>query len=132
MEYLKAPTSNITMIDASNNNNSHNHNQKKKRTGRRRQSPLQSLTSENHHVIPVIITDSNCNSQKIDAYDQPEEEKEHIPMKNPLAWTKKWTKWFSLCGSERVSHSDLNPITVPREVSSYLFIFFKYLHLSYD
>ncbi|UJR33008.1 hypothetical protein I4U23_020468 [Adineta vaga] len=32
-------------------------------------------------------------------------------MKRPLAWTKKWTKWFSPCGSQRVPRSDINTTT---------------------
>jgi len=135
MEHRKAPTSTITMIDASNNNNSHHHhhhhNQKKRRTAKRQQLLSSSLTPKNPHVSPVIITDSNLNSQKV--YVCEPEEEEYIPMKNPLAWTKKWTKWFSSCGSERVAeHTVVNPIIIPKRVSSYLFIIFKHLHLLCD
>jgi hypothetical protein len=120
MEHGKALTSSITMIDASNNNNSHHHNRKKKRTAKRQQlPPSSSLAPKKRHVPSVIITDSNLNSQKIYVSEPlPQKKEEHIPMKKSLAWTKKWTKWFSSCGSERVSHTDLNPIIVSTEVSS--------------
>jgi hypothetical protein len=120
MEHGKALTSSITMIDASNNNNSHHHNRKKKRTAKRQQlPPSSSLAPKKRHVPSVIITDSNLNSQKIYVSEPlPQKQEEYIPMKKSLAWTKKWTKWFSSCGSERVSHTDLNPIIVSTEVSS--------------
>jgi hypothetical protein len=120
MEHCKTPTSNTTMIDASNNNNSYRNHQKKKRTTTKRQQlPSPSLTHKHHQHIPsVIITEPNSNQSKTYVYETLKQD-EYIPMKNPLGWTKKWTKWFSSCGSERVSQTNLNTSI---EVSFKLFI----------
>jgi hypothetical protein len=111
MEHRKAPTPNITMIDSTNNNNSHSHNRRKKRTAKRQQLPS---PSKDQHVSSLIMTDSNSNQEKICVREQ---QQEYMPIKTPLAWTKKWTKWFSSCGSERLSHTDLKAVTVTTKVS---------------
>ncbi len=110
MEHRKPPTPNITMVDSSNNNNSHNHNRWKKRTTKGHELPS---PSKDQHVSSLLMTDSNSNQQKIYVREQ----QQYIPIKTPLAWTKKWTKWFSSCGSEKISHTDLNSITVSTRVS---------------
>jgi hypothetical protein len=108
MEYRKAPTSSIKTIGANINNNSHHYQHKKKRTAKRQQLP-----SKYRHIPAVIITDSNSNPHQI---YRCESQEEHIPMKHLFAWRKKWTQWFSSCGSERVSHTHFNPITASIEV----------------
>lgn len=133
MEHRKAPTTTITMVDASNNNNSHHHNQRKKRTAKRQTLPSPSLTSKYQHVPSVIITDPNSKSHKICVRESQEQQDQHIPMKNPLGWTKRWTKWFSSCGTERISQTDSNSPKPPRRVSSDLFIILNIsIHLFCD
>jgi hypothetical protein len=112
MEHRKALTCSITMINASNNNNSHHHNRRKKAIAKRQQFPS---PSKDQHVPSAFITDSNFNQQK---YHAREQQKERLSMKNTLAWTKRWTKWFSPCGSERIIQSDLtSSIVSTTEVS---------------
>jgi hypothetical protein len=118
MEHRKTPTSNITMIDVSNNNNSHRNHQKKKRAAKRQQLPA--LTYKHQHIPSVTITDPNSNLQKTYVYEQLKHG-EHLPMKNPLGWTKKWTKWFSSCGSEHVSQTNIHPTTISIEVSYFIY-----------
>jgi hypothetical protein len=120
MEHRKALTPSITTIDSSNNNKSHNRNRQKKRTAKRQQLASSSLTSNTQHISTIFITDSNRNHKKMDIHEQ----QERIPIKNPLGWRKKWTKWFSSCGSDRISHTDSSPIPVTIGVSEYLFIYF--------
>jgi hypothetical protein len=111
MEHHKALTSDLTMSDLNNNNNSHYHhhhyhNRRKKRIARQQQLTSLSL-SKNPHVKSVSIVDSNTNQERIAVGEQ------QIPMKNSLSWTKKWTKWFSSCGSERqTTPTESNPIEV--------------------
>lgn len=123
MEHRKAMTSTITMIESSNNN--HSLHQRKKRTTKRQQlqpSSLSSIPNNDQHSPSVSHTGMNSNHIKTHLSGQ---QKENTSMKRPLAWTKKWTKWFSPCGSQRVSRSDSNTIstpTLPVDVSEH-FIF---------
>lgn len=114
MEHRKALTCSITMINAINNNNSQLHNRHKKRIAKRQHIPSPSLISKDQHVPSVFINDSNTNQQHIHTREQ---QKERISMKKPLAWTKKWSKWFSPCGSGRVSQADSNSPSVSVAVS---------------
>ncbi|CAF3561108.1 unnamed protein product [Rotaria socialis] len=103
MEYRNALTSKITMINSSNNNNLHPHNRRKKRiTTKRQELPSPSLALKNQYVPSLLITDSRLAEPRINQCEQ------QIPMKTSFSWTKKWTKWFSSCGSERTTPIDLN------------------------
>ena len=112
MEHRKAPTTNTSTIDStSSNNNWHHHHHhhhhhyqqhssdrgKSRRAGKRQQYPL-----KDQHLPPIFIINPNrYQPEKIHQREQ-----QSIVMKHPLAWTKKWTKWFSSCGSDRVSHTE--------------------------
>lgn len=109
MEYVKAPTTRITIINPNNNNNSSRNHRKKKRrrtttTSIQQPLPSSSLTSPNQSHSPV---------------------NEQISLKNPFAWTKKWTKWFSSCGTERLPPSTLNPILVSFLISQLIFLYYS-------
>ncbi|CAF4328973.1 unnamed protein product [Rotaria sp. Silwood2] len=93
------------MINSTNNNNLHHHDRRNRWT--------KTTTKGQQLQSPSLILKNQ--------YDQ--QQQEEMPMKNPLAWTKKWTKWFSSCGSERISHNNSNSRTQFIEVSRYLFIF---------
>ena len=110
MEYVKAPTTRITIINPNNNNNSsRNHRKKKRRTTatNNTRQPLP-LTSPNQSNPSSILRDSHITEQ--------------TSLKNPFGWTKKWTKWFSSCGTERLPHSTLNPISVSFLISQLILL----------
>ena len=123
MEHHKAVTSDLTAINSNNNNNSHHHhhhhhNRRKKRTVKQQQ--LVSLSfSKTPQVKSVAYIDPNTNQENISIRDQ-----HQISMKNPLSWRKKWSKWFTSCGSERISHVKSNPIALSIKVRNYLFFFY--------
>ncbi|CAF3674445.1 unnamed protein product [Rotaria sordida] len=99
------------MINSTNNNNLHHHdhrNQWIKKTPKRQQLPSPSFILKNQHIPTLFITDSLSNEPKIYTCEQQQQQQGQMSVKNPLAWTKKWTKWFSSCGSERISHTDSN------------------------
>ncbi|CAF2408227.1 unnamed protein product [Rotaria sp. Silwood2] len=81
------------MINSTNNNNLHHHDRRNRWT--------KTTTKGQQLQSPSLILKNQ--------YDQ--QQQEEMPMKNPLAWTKKWTKWFSSCGSERISHNNSNSRT---------------------
>lgn len=112
------PTSNIITINSNNNNNLYHHNRLIKRTTKRTQSP--SSIPKSQHLSLFPISDFEFNTEKIKIF---EKQQEQMPIRNPLHWTKKWTKWFSSCGSQRVSHTDLNSNTIPVKVSQYIYYF---------
>ncbi|CAF1308370.1 unnamed protein product [Adineta steineri] len=106
------------MIDTSNNNNSHQRHhltRRKRRVAQRQQLTTSLLSSNDLHTSSILNTELNSNHKKIYIREQP---KEYISLKNPLAWTKRWTKWFSPCGSQRSSRNDLNLATISVEKRS--------------
>ncbi|CAF1168865.1 unnamed protein product [Rotaria magnacalcarata] len=116
MEYRNALTSKITMINSSNNNNLHPRNRRTRRiTTKRQELPSPSLALKGQYVPSLLITDSRLTEPRINQREQ------QIPMKTSFSWTKKWTKWFSSCGSERTTPIDLNSKPKSNEVSSDLF-----------
>lgn len=104
MQYLNTPTSKITMINSSNNNNLHHQNRRTKRITKRQELSSPSLTLKTQYVPSLFITDARPNEQGT----RPNDQQSQTLMKNPFSWTKKWTKWFTLCGSERVTDVNLN------------------------
>lgn len=118
MEHCNRPTSSITMINSRSNNNPHHHNRWTQRVAKQHQPqrlPSPSLAFKNQYIPSLFINESRSNEHQININQR---EQESIPMKHPLAWTKKWTKWFSSCGSDRISHhNSLNPRTVSDRVS---------------
>ncbi|CAF1223545.1 unnamed protein product [Adineta ricciae] len=113
--------SNVTTIDSNNNNNSHprhHHHQWKKRIAKQQQLVSLSL-SKKAQIISMSTADRNVNQENISLSSQ----QQQIPMKNPLSWRKRWSKWFSACSSERSIHMQTNSRTISTEVSCYLFVF---------
>lgn len=126
-------TARITsMSNSSNNNNLHHHNYRKKKRiyakqqQQQRQSP--SLTSKYQHISSMmIINERQLHMQSEQAY--------HRSMKTPLSWTKKWTKWFALCGSEQfcpVNNNSSHTRTVSNHVSRQLLILLNICYFLFD
>lgn len=121
MEHHKAMTSDLTIMNSNNNNNSNrhyhhqHHNRRKKRTVKQQQlmSLSPSITSQ---VKSVAYIDPNTNQANISLRDQ-------IAMKNPLSWKRRWSKWFSSCGSERI-YVKSNPMIISIKVKFYYSFFF--------
>jgi hypothetical protein len=114
MEHREALTSDLTTIDSSNNNKSHHHhhhhhhNRPKKRTTK--QQRLQPLSlSKNLRVKSVSYTDPNTNLVK-------SQQQQQRSMRSSSFWKKRWTQWFSSCGSEHVSQVKSIPIAISIEV----------------
>jgi hypothetical protein len=127
MEHRKSMTSDLTTIVSNNNNNSHyhhrHHNRRKKRTAKQQQL-VSLLPSKKTQVKSVCYIDPNSNRENISLSHQlPLTQQQQISMRNPLSWKKRWTKWFSSCGSERISQVTSNPVTVSIKVRYYLFFF---------
>ncbi|CAF0747099.1 unnamed protein product [Rotaria sp. Silwood1] len=106
------------MVNSSNNNNHlhhHDHrNRRTKKTIKEQQKPSSTLILKNQYVPTLFITDPRSNESKICTHEQQQQQQQQqgqMSTKNPLAWTKKWTKWFSSCGSERISHTNSNSST---------------------
>lgn len=110
------------MINVNNNNNLHHRQQRKKRTTKRQSLPSPSLTSKSQHVPSLIITDPNSKSHKIYVRESQEQQEKPMPTKTSSTWTKRWSKWFSSCGTERLSQTNSNSTTTTtsRRVSLYL------------
>jgi len=124
MEHHKAVTCDITTIDSNNNNNSHHHHRSKKRIAKQQQLVSLSLSMK-PQIKSVSITDSDANQENISLSDQ---QQQPIPIKNPLSWKKRWSRWFSSCSSERIMNIKSNPIATSTEVSCYLFFLCVFNH----
>ena len=102
MEHRKVGISDLTMIDSNKNNNRfHHHHRTKKRTSKHQQVIPLSL-EKNSPVKSVIYTDPNAN----------------LMTSHPtFSWKKRWSKWFTSCGSERLIPIKSKPISIFIEVS---------------
>ena len=108
VEQHSASTVNYITHRASKNNTDHDHYhyRRKKRTKNERFFP------DTRSILPADV--------QIDSNEQ-----ERRGMKTPSAWTKKWTKWFSSCGSDRQKNPISNIVT---DVSRCLFAtYFQHL-----
>lgn len=109
MEHHQAlPSSDLTMTanDSNNNNSMHYHhsNRRKRRTTKQQQFASSTSTStstgirlgEKAAIFSMSITDDQL-----------------LPLKRPLSWTKRWSKWFSACSADhRSTASPSQPIQV--------------------
>lgn len=108
MEHHQAlPSSDLTMTanDSNNNNSMHYHhsNRRKRRTTKQQQFASSTSTStgirlgEKAGIFSMSITDDQL-----------------LPLKRPLSWTKRWSKWFSACSADhqRSTSSPSNPMEV--------------------
>ena len=115
MEHHRALASDLTtttMTSDSNNNGivhyRHHYNRRKKRTTRQQQLASSTATTR-PQSISMSPVDTTLNQQQ-------------TVMRRPLSWTKKWTKLFSSCSSERPTPTESSqPIITSIEVSSCLF-----------
>lgn len=110
MEHRKAPTAKLTTADSNNNNNSSHQQRRTKKRARH--------TPHNQRIPAIIITEGTPQRKKSSPPEQ-----EQPPMNIPLPWTKRWTKWFSSCRSDRQTHPHSSSMTIAIGVSrSPLFI----------
>lgn len=116
MEHRKVGISDLTMIDSSKNNNRfhHQHHRTKKRTSKHQQVIPLSL-EKNSPVKSVTYTDPNANLMT-----------SHPTEQLLFSWRKRWSKWFSSCGSERLIPIKSKPISIFIEVSDDFFLFLKF------
>ncbi|CAF1335245.1 unnamed protein product [Rotaria sp. Silwood1] len=113
MEHHKALTSDLTTINSNNNNNYHHHHHRQKKETAKQQ-PLGSLSLSNkRRVKSVSITNPNIQQENISGSVQRHQQR--ISMKNPLSWKKRWSTWFSSCGTEQSAYVKCNPITISIE-----------------
>lgn len=106
MEQRSTPTANYAADRLKKNNTNcdhHHYHRRKKRTDNKKREHLT-------HSTIILRTDIEEKS-----FDQ----HQRSSMKTPLAWTKKWSKWFSSCGSDRNKSSSSN-IIVQVSVASFL------------
>lgn len=122
MEYHQAMASDVMMINLNdNNNNSLNHYQHhRQKNDATKNHTLRSLSSSSktRQIKAISMINPITYQERNSISNQRHQQK--LSMKNSLSWKKRWSSWFSSCGSERNAYVKCNPITVAIEVRCYL------------